>query len=154
MNNFTFGNDLFGYYETIGGGSGAGSGWNGCSGVHTHMTNTRITDPEILEQRYPVMVREFSIRAHSGGNGKYRGGDGLVRDIEFLAPLTITILSERRVFQPYGMNGGKPGKCGRNIFIASDGQSTDLGGKNEMSVRSGDRIRILTPGGGGWGGKG
>ena len=153
MNNFTFGNDLFGYYETIGGGSGAGPGWNGCSGVHTHMTNTRITDPEILEQRYPVMVREFSIRAHSGGNGKYRGGDGLVRDIEFLAPLTITILSERRIFQPYGMNGGKPGKCGRNIFIASDGQATDLGGKNEMSVRSGDRIRILTPGGGGWGGK-
>ena len=153
MNNFTFGNESFGYYETIGGGSGAGPGWHGCSGVHTHMTNTRITDPEILEQRYPVMVKEFSIRAGSGGDGKYRGGNGLVRDIEFLAPLNITILSERRVYPPYGMNGGKPGKCGQNVFIDQGGRETDLGGKSEMKVNPADRIRILTPGGGGWGEK-
>ncbi|HHB77269.1 MAG TPA: 5-oxoprolinase, partial [Desulfobulbus sp.] len=153
MNNFTFGNDRFGYYETIGGGAGAGPDWHGQSGVHTHMTNTRITDPEILERRYPVLLREFSIRKKSGGRGRYNGGDGLVRDVEFLAPLQVAILSERRVFAPYGLAGGEPGKRGENLFFTSDGRVLNLGGKNEISARPGDRIRILTPGGGGYGGK-
>lgn len=151
MNNLTFGNDSFGYYETIGGGSGAGPHWDGCSGIHTHMTNTRITDPEILEHRYPVMLREFSLRNDSGGNGEYKGGDGIIRDIEFLSKLNVTILSERRVFKPYGMKGGEQGKRGQNLFISANGLRTDLGGKNEISASPGDRIRILTPGGGGWG---
>ena len=153
MNNFTFGNDNFGYYETIGGGAGAGPGWHGQSGVHTHMTNTRITDPEILERRYPVMLREFSIRNNSGGSGIYSGGNGLVREFEFLEPLNTAILSERRVHQPYGTNGGEPGRCGRNLFIRNDGSKLHLGGKNEISAEPGDRIRIETPGGGGYGKK-
>lgn len=153
MNNFTFGNDNFGYYETIGGGAGAGPDWHGQSGVHTHMTNTRITDPEILERRYPVMLREFSIRNNSGGSGIYSGGNGLVREVEFLEPLNTAILSERRVQQPYGLNGGEPGRCGRNLFIRNDGSMLHLGGKNEISAEPGDRIRIETPGGGGYGKK-
>ncbi len=152
MNNFTFGNDDFGYYETIGGGAGAGPTWHGQSGVHTHMTNTRITDPEILERRYPVLLREFSIRNDSGGTGKFHGGDGLVRELEFLEPLNVAILSERRVFPPYGLAGGKPGMRGENIFIRKDGRCLNLGGKNEIRAKAGDAIRILTPGGGGFGG--
>jgi len=151
MNNFTFGNNMFGYYETIGGGSGAGPDWHGCSGVHTHMTNTRITDPEILEQRYPVLVREFSIRRGSGGAGQYHGGDGLIREIEFLEKMSAAILSERRVFKPYGLKGGKAGKSGQNLFISRDDHCISIGGKNEIDINPGDRIRILTPGGGGWG---
>ncbi|MEC9229657.1 MAG: hydantoinase B/oxoprolinase family protein, partial [SAR324 cluster bacterium] len=147
-NNFTFGNDRFGYYETIGGGSGAGESWHGTSGVHTHMTNTRITDPEVLERRYPVMLREFSLRKHSGGVGKFQGGDGLVREVEFLEPLNAAILSERRVYQPYGLEGGNPGKCGTNLFIRNDGSVMYLGGKNEVRALPGERMRIETPGGG------
>jgi len=151
MNNFTFGNENFGYYETIGGGAGAGPNWHGQSGVHTHMTNTRITDPEILERRYPVMLREFSIRKDSGGFGKFKGGNGLIREVEFLEPLNTAILSERRVHQPYGLNGGGPGKSGLNLFIRKDGSKLHLGGKNEIIAEAGDRIRIETPGGGGYG---
>ncbi|GAB4342234.1 MAG: hydantoinase B/oxoprolinase family protein [Desulfobulbaceae bacterium] len=151
MNNLTFGDETFGYYETIGGGSGAGPGWHGCPGVHTHMTNTRITDPEILEQRFPVLLRAFGFRDGSGGSGRYRGGDGLVREIEFLRPLHVSILSERRVYPPYGMAGGRPGARGRNLLLDNNGIETDLGGKNERDVSPGERIRILTPGGGGWG---
>jgi len=151
MNNFTFGNEKFGYYETIGGGAGAGPDWHGQSGVHTHMTNTRITDPEILERRYPVMLKEFSIRKESGGKGKYKGGDGLIREIKFLEPLNVAILSERRVFPPYGLAGGEPGKRGENIFIRQDGHRLNLGGKNEIRAMAGDSIRILSPGGGGFG---
>lgn len=151
MNNLTFGNEHFGYYETIGGGAGAGPHWHGQSGVHTHMTNTRITDPEVLEKRYPVLLREFSIRRGSGGKGRFRGGDGLVREIEFLQPLTVSILSERRVYAPYGLAGGHPGAKGKNIFLHRDGTETDLGGKNQVQAQPGDRIRILTPGGGGYG---
>ena len=151
MNNFTFGNENFGYYETIGGGAGAGPHWHGQSGVHTHMTNTRITDPEILERRYPVMLREFSVRKNSGGSGKFIGGDGLVREVEFLEPLNAAILSERRVHQPYGLNSGEPGKSGLNIFLRNDGTILFLGGKNEIHAETGDRIRIETPGGGGYG---
>ena len=151
MNNFTFGNENFGYYETIGGGAGAGPHWHGQSGVHTHMTNTRITDPEILERRYPVMLREFSVRKNSGGSGKFIGGDGLVREVEFLEPLNAAILSERRVHQPYGLNSGEPGKSGLNLFFRKDGTILFLGGKNEIHAETGDRIRIETPGGGGFG---
>jgi 5-oxoprolinase (ATP-hydrolysing) len=149
MNNFTFGNNQFAYYETIGGGAGAGPTWHGQSGVHTHMTNTRITDPEVLEKRYPVLLREFSLRKGSGGKGKFKGGDGLIREIEFLEPLTVTILSERRVLSPYGLNGGEPGEIGKNLQIKKDGTQVDLGGKNQFQAEPGDRIRILTPGSGG-----
>ena len=150
-NNFTFGNERFGYYETIGGGAGAGASWHGQSGVHTHMTNTRITDPEILERRFPVMLREFSIRQGTGGDGKFRGGDGLVREVEFLEPLNAAILSERRVYAPYGLDGGEPGTCGRNLFLRNDGTTLSLGGKNEIHAEAGERFRIETPGGGGYG---
>ena len=151
MNNLTFGNSNFGYYETIGGGAGAGKNWDGQSGVQTHMTNTRITDPEILERRYPVMLREFSIRSGSGGAGRFRGGDGLIRELEFLEPLKVAIMSERRVFAPFGLEGGESGAKGKNLFIPADGDQINLGGKNEIQAKIGDRLRILTPGGGGFG---
>lgn len=151
MNNFTFGNNKFGYYETIAGGAGAGDGWHGQSGVHTHMTNTRITDPEILEKRYPVMLVQFSIRDDNEGQGKYIGGRGLVREIEFLDKLNAAILSERRVYAPYGLEGGENGAKGENLFIKRTGKIINLGGKNEVSANKGDRIIIKTPGGGGYG---
>eukprot|EP00744_Colponema_vietnamica_P010995 GILI01015486.1.p1 GENE.GILI01015486.1~~GILI01015486.1.p1 ORF type:complete len:708 (+),score=178.78 GILI01015486.1:57-2180(+) len=151
MNNFTFGNQSMGYYETIAGGAGAGPNWHGESGVHTHMTNTRITDPEVLERRYPVLLREFSLRQGSGGRGKFRGGDGVVREIEFLEPLTIGILSERRAFKPYGLKGGEDGAPGLNLLYKADGRIINLGGKNSCQVDAGDRFKILTPGGGGYG---
>jgi 5-oxoprolinase (ATP-hydrolysing) len=115
------------------------------------MTNTRITDPEILERRYPILLREFAIRTGSGGDGGHRGGDGLVREVEFLEALNMAILSERRVFAPYGLEGGQPGQRGENIFIHADGRRLSLGAKNEILARPGDRFRILTPGGGGFG---
>lgn len=151
MNNFTFGNDRFGYYETIGGGAGAGPTWHGQSGVHTHMTNTRITDPEILERRYPVLLRKFALRRDSGGRGRFNGGEGLVREVQFLEPLNVAILSERRVFAPYGLAGGEPGSCGVNLFLRKNGHVINLGGKNELPAQAGERMCILTPGGGGFG---
>lgn len=105
MNNITFGNEKFGYYETVAGGSGAGPTWHGASGKHTHMTNTRITDPEILEKRYPIILRTFCLNPGTGGEGKFRGGDGVVRELVFRTAMTLSILSERRVFQPYGLKG-------------------------------------------------
>ncbi|KAJ3006911.1 hypothetical protein HKX48_009414 [Thoreauomyces humboldtii] len=153
-NNLLFGRDgpeSFGYYETIAGGSGAGPTWNGRSGVHVHMTNTRITDPEILERRYPVILREFGLREDSGGAGEHPGGEGCVREIEFLVPLEVSMLSERRVFPPYGAHGGSSGKVGRNTLLRKDGRRLNFGGKNATTVGPGDRIRIETPGGGGWG---
>ena len=151
MNNLTFGDAGFGYYETIAGGAGAGPGWHGRSGIHTHMTNTRITDPEILERRYPVVLHQFSLRQQSGGRGLYKGGDGVVREIEFLRPLTVSILSERRSIAPFGLLGGKEGSKGVNLWIKRDGNVVSLGGKATVSVESGDRLKILTPGGGGYG---
>ncbi|KAL3431036.1 Hydantoinase B/oxoprolinase-domain-containing protein [Aspergillus tetrazonus] len=155
MNNFTFGingANGFGYYETIAGGSGAGPSWNGTSGVHTNMTNTRITDPESLERRYPVILRQFSFREGSGGHGAFRGGEGVVRDVEFRVPMTASILSERRSFAPYGMSGGGDGGRGRNSWISGkDGRIVSVGGKGSVPVEPGDRFVIETPGGGGYG---
>ncbi|KAH9219498.1 Hydantoinase B/oxoprolinase-domain-containing protein [Leptodontidium sp. 2 PMI_412] len=156
MNNFTFGingDEGFGYYETICGGSGAGNGWHGTSGVHTNMTNTRITDPESLERRYPVVLRKFSLRADSGGDGQYRGGNGVVRDVEFRIPMTASILSERRSFAPYGMNGGEDAARGLNQWVRKNGRTINLGGKNSVAVVAGERVVINTPGGGGYGPK-
>ncbi|KAG8894865.1 hypothetical protein FRB99_000945, partial [Tulasnella sp. 403] len=200
-NNLTFGQggkdkdgivtEGWGYYEasltnngwmgkTIAGGSGAGPGWHGTSGVHTHITNTRIGDVEILERRYPVLVHEFSIREGSGGKGRYNGGCGVIRDIEFLEPIRVSILSERRAHAPYGLEGGQPGERGRNIWIkqprAEDGDLPDeastltpadpsahqaakeakpriinVGGKATILMGKGDRLVINTPGAGGWG---
>ena len=155
MNNLTFGDDTFGYYETIAGGAGAGPSWHGRSGVHTHMTNTRITDPEILERRYPVVLRQFSLRAGSGGAGRFRGGDGVVRDIEFRRPLRVSILSERRARQPFGLEGGGDAMAGANYLTrARDGRTISLGGKNTVSVEAGDMLSIRSPGGGGFGAQG
>eukprot|EP00249_Psilotum_nudum_P017421 c26315_g1_i2 orf=81-3959(+) len=151
MNNLTFGDDSFGYYETIGGGSGAGPTWNGASGVQCHMTNTRITDPEIFEQRYPVILHSFGLRENSGGIGKHKGGDGIIRRIEFRQPVTVSILSERRVFAPRGLAGGGAGDRGQNLLIRKDGRCINLGGKNTVHVESGEVLEIFTPGGGGWG---
>lgn len=158
-NNLTFGKtatnpdgtDGFGYYETIAGGSGAGDHWSGQDAVHTHMTNTRITDPEILERRYPVILNEFSIRKGSGGKGKFKGGDGVRRDIIFKVPLQVSILSERRSFAPYGLKGGGAGQRGLNIWISEKGVVRSLGGKSTVNMAKGDRIVINTPGGGAYG---
>jgi 5-oxoprolinase (ATP-hydrolysing) len=151
MNNLTFGDASMGYYETIAGGAGAGPTWHGSSGVQTHMTNTRITDPEILERRYPVVLRKFHLREGSGGGGKWHGGDGVVREIEFRRPVTVSILSERREYAPWGLAGGQDGKRGRNILRRQDGSEISLGGKNTQNFSLGDAIRICTPGGGGYG---
>ena len=154
MNNLLFGNDAFGYYETIGGGSGAGPGFHGTSGVHCHMTNTRMTDSEILEQRYPVRVREFSIRNNSGGDGKFRGGDGLYREIEFLAHLSLSVLTQRRAQGPSGLHGGGYAWPGSQKIIRADGLEEVLDGVDGCEVRPNDRIVMKTPGGGGWHGGG
>lgn len=152
MNNLTFGNHEMGYYETIAGGAGAGPKWNGAHAVQVHMTNTRITDVEILERRYPVMLNEFSIRRGSGGKGKFKGGDGVIREIEFLLDdFSVGILSERRAFAPKGLEKGGDGERGKNLLIRKDGRIINLGPKNEAKVNRGDKIRILTPSGGGYG---
>ncbi|KAI1370860.1 hydantoinase B/oxoprolinase [Hypoxylon crocopeplum] len=155
MNNLTFGTDDpengFGYYETICGGAGGGPTWNGASGVHTNMTNTRITDAEILERRYPVILRQFCLREGSGGSGVHPGGEGIVRDIEFCLPIKVSILSERRAFAPYGLEGGEDGKRGRNLWIKKNRRIINLGGKNTAMMDAGDRIIVESPGGGGWG---
>jgi 5-oxoprolinase (ATP-hydrolysing) len=152
MNNVVFGDASFGYYETICGGSGATANGPGASAVQVHMTNTRLTDPEILERRYPVRVREFSIRRGSGGEGKHRGGDGVIRHIEFLRALTLSVLSQRRgPHPPYGAAGGKRGTPGRNRLQRADGTVVDLGGIRQLQVGAGDILMIETPGGGGFG---
>jgi len=146
MNNLTFGNDDFGYYETIAGGAGAGRDFDGASGVHTHMTNTRITDAEVLESRFPVRLTEFSLRRGSGGEGHRAGGDGVIRELELLAPMRVSILSERRERAPFGLAGGGAGQPGRNTR-----NGIDVGGKASLECDRGDRVRIETPGGGAWG---
>lgn len=152
MNNLLFGNDRFGYYETICGGSGASAKANGASAVHTHMTNTRITDPEILESRFPVRLIEFKIRDNSGGNGFNRGGNGVIRIIEFLDQLQVSLLTQRRAeYTPYGSAGGKNGSAGQNALQTADGEITQLSSSATFVANAGDRLTIETPGGGGWG---
>jgi 5-oxoprolinase (ATP-hydrolysing) len=159
MNNVIFGDRNFGYYETIGGGSGAGPGFDGADAVHTHMTNTRLTDPEVLEDRYPVRLRRFAIRRGSGGAGRYRGGDGMIREIEFLAPLELSLLTQRRLRQPYGLAGGAPGAVGRNTLMRAGGEQAgddqtagvELPPIAHAMIQPGDILRIETPGGGGYG---
>lgn len=151
MNNWLMGDDCFGYYETVGGGAGATPRGHGANAVHTHMTNTRLTDPEILETRYPVILREFSVRLGSGGTGFHHGGDGIVREVEFLKPLTVSLLTNRRLNQPYGIHGGEPGKQGVNLRIGGDGSLETLSPSCELKVIQGERLRLETPGGGGWG---
>eukprot|EP00050_Salpingoeca_kvevrii_P016203 m.53371 g.53371 ORF g.53371 m.53371 type:complete len:1267 (+) comp6761_c0_seq2:127-3927(+) len=150
MNNVTFGNAKVGYYETVAGGAGAGPTWPGRHGVHTHMTNTRITDPEILERRYPVILERFMLRDGSGGRGRFAGGNGVIRELRFREPLTLSVLSERRAFQPYGLDGGEPGARGAN-FLFRDDRQINLGGKATIDVLPGDVFQLLTPGGGGYG---
>lgn len=150
MNNFLFGNDRYTYYETIGGGTGAGPGFHGRSAIHQHMTNTKITDPEELEWRYPVRLEKFEIRRGSGGSGKWRGGNGICRQIRFLEPMTITILAQHRKEKPFGMEGGSTGKCGKQILIRGN-KIIPLSSNQSFEVQTGDVVRIETPGGGGWG---
>jgi 5-oxoprolinase (ATP-hydrolysing) len=152
MNNLLFGDGTFGYYETICGGAGATSRAAGADAVHTHMTNTRLTDPEILERRYPVVLCEFGIRADSGGDGRHRGGDGVTRTIEFLQPLTLSLLTQRRgPYPPYGVDGGGPGALGKNTLVRADGTTVPLDGLSQIAIEPGDVLTLQTPGGGGWG---
>ncbi|RKX63433.1 MAG: hydantoinase B/oxoprolinase family protein [Thermodesulfobacteriota bacterium] len=150
MNNIAIGNEKFAYYETIGGGMGGRPGKEGLSGVHTHMTNTLNTPVEALEHDYPIRIERYAIRENSGGKGKYRGGNGLIREYTFLETCTVTILSERRKTSPYGLFGGEPGKKGENLLIRGENKIF-LPGKINLQVKKGDRIIIMTPGGGGWG---
>ena len=151
MNNVIFGNDTHQYYETVCGGSGAGPGFDGTSAVHTHMTNTRLTDPEVLEWRYPVMLDSFSVRHGSGGAGAYVGGSGCDRRIRFLEDMELVIVSNHRIVPPYGMAGGEPGQCGRNWIERADGTVTELSGRDGTHVRPGDVFVLQTPTGGGYG---
>ncbi len=155
MNNFTFGNARHQYYETICGGAGAGDGFGGASAVQTHMTNSRLTDPEVLEWRYPVTVEEFSMRANSGGAGKHAGGDGVVRSIKFNEPMTAAILSGRRTTAPFGLNGGENGAPGETTLTRANAPANEspqtLAPTEEVSVQPGDVLTIRTPGGGGFG---
>ena len=151
MNNVTFGNERHQYYETIGSGSGAGDGFDGASVVQTHMTNSRLTDPEVLEWRYPVLLEEFAIRRGSGGDGRWRGGDGAVRRIQFREPMTVSTLSSHRRVPPYGMAGGSPGALGSNCVQRADGNVAHLAGCDSADVQPGDVLVIDTPGGGGYG---
>ncbi|HXJ03237.1 MAG TPA: hydantoinase B/oxoprolinase family protein [Micropepsaceae bacterium] len=151
MNNFTFGDGVYQYYETICGGSGAGPDHDGTSAVHTHMTNTRLTDPEILETRFPVLVEQFAIRAGSGGRGKFHGGDGVVRKIAFRLTMTASILSNRRRVAPFGLKGGESGAAGRNQVIRVDGTIENLGAAATVVMHKSDVFAIETPGGGGFG---
>ena len=159
MNNVAFGGtrdaagtgaQQFSYYETLAGGAGAGPSSDGASAVHTHMTNTMNTPIEALEAELPVRVIRYAIRPHSGGRGRHRGGDGVIREVEFLAPAQLTLLTERRRLRPYGLAGGQPGQLGLNRLMRG-ARSEKLPGKVSLAVRAGDRLRILTPGGGGWG---
>ncbi|MCF8357858.1 MAG: hydantoinase B/oxoprolinase family protein [Prolixibacteraceae bacterium] len=153
MNNTLFGNANFGYYETVCGGCGAGNGFHGADAVHHHMTNTRITDPEIMEHRYPVRLDEFSIRKSSGGKGKWNGGNGIVRKITFLEPVNLSVLTQRRNSGPYGLNGGNEGLPGKQKIILKNGREIILNSIQNIDIKAGDSFVLETPGGGGYGKK-
>ena len=151
MNNFTFGNDKVQYYETICGGAGAGPGFNGTDAVHTHMTNSRMTDPEVFEQNFPVIVESFSIRQNSGGAGRWHGGNGTVRKLGFTEPVEAAVLSNHRRIAPFGLAGGEDAKTGINRIIRADGTEEQLSGTATVQLRERDTFIIETPGGGGFG---
>jgi 5-oxoprolinase (ATP-hydrolysing) len=151
MNNFTFGNERHQYYETVCGGSGAGPDFDGTDAIHTHMTNSRLTDPEVLEWRFPVLLESFSIRRGSGGRGAHRGGDGTIRRMRFREAMTAAILSGHRRVPPYGLAGGAPGAVGRNWVERTDGRREEFGATHTVEMRAGDVFVIETPGGGGYG---
>ncbi len=151
INNLLFGNAHFGFYETIAGGAGGSVERAGECGVHTHISNTRITDAEVLERRYPVRLEQFAIRRGSGGAGAMRGGDGLVRRIRFLEPVELSFLSQHRIESPYGLAGGAPGQCGAQRVLRADGTSEQVAGTVALSLNAGDAFEIETPGGGGYG---
>jgi len=151
MNNFTFGNGRYQYYETICGGAGAGADFDGTDAVHTHMTNSRLTDPEVLEWRFPVLLESFIIRPDSGGKGRHRGGNGVIRRVRFREPMTAAILSGHRVVPPFGLHGGESAAVGRNLIERSDGTVEELGGTAVVEMQAGDLFVIETPGGGGYG---
>jgi len=151
MNNVTFGNERYQYYETVGSGSGAGDGFDGAPVVQTHMTNSRLTDPEVLEWRFPVLVDSFTIRRGSGGSGRWRGGDGAVRRLRFLEPMTVSTLSGHRRVPPYGLAGGHPGSLGRNRVERADGSVVEMAGCDSVEVDAGEVLVVETPGGGGFG---
>jgi 5-oxoprolinase (ATP-hydrolysing) len=151
MNNLSFGNAHCQYYETICGGTGAGNGFDGASAVQSHMTNSRLTDPEILEQRLPVRLERFAIRRGSGGGGRWRGGDGVMRELRALEPITLSLLSGSRRVPPFGLAGGAAAACGENWLLRCDHQPEPLPGSIAVELAPGDRVRVLTPGGGGFG---
>jgi len=151
MNNFTFGNEHYQYYETIAGGSGAGEGFDGTDCVQTHMTNSRMTDPEVLEWRYPVLIDEFCIRRSSGGAGRWRGGNGAIRRIRFLEPMSAALLSGHRRIAPYGMAGGAPGEVGSARVERATGERVELAACDEINMNESDVFIVETPGGGGYG---
>jgi 5-oxoprolinase (ATP-hydrolysing) len=151
MNNLTFGNARYQYYETICGGSGAGPDFDGTDAIHTHMTNSRLTDPEVLEWRFPVLLESFAIRRGSGGRGAHRGGDGTVRRLRFREAMTAAILSGHRRVPPYGPNGGEPGAVGRNWVERTDGSRESFGATHTIAMNPGDVFVVETPGGGGYG---
>jgi 5-oxoprolinase (ATP-hydrolysing) len=151
MNNFIWGNADFQNYETIAGGTGAGPGFQGCDAVQTHMTNTLMTDPEILEKRFPVRLDTFGIRDGSGGGGAYRGGHGSLRELTFLTPVTVTTLCSHRVVPPFGANGGGDALPGENSARMPDGQIISLKGNDEIDLPAGATFVLKSPGGGGWG---
>ena len=171
MNNVLFGNERFGFYETICGGTGAGEGFAGTAAVHQHMTNTRITDPEIMEWRYPVVVEHFGLRRGSGGRGRWPGGDGAIRRLRFTEAVELTLLAQHRHTAPYGLRGGGPGAKGKQSLLRADDPDVEANGpqytaapridgsqdiadlRATISLRAGDRLTIETPGGGGWGEK-
>jgi len=151
MNNFVWGNEEFQNYETIAGGTGAGPGFNGCDAVQSHMTNTLMTDPEILEKRFPVRLERFQIRENSGGKGRWKGGEGVERVMRFLVPVTVTTLCGHRIVPPFGGDGGAPGAVGENSVIHADGRAEKLGGNAEIELGAGGVFILKTPAGGGWG---
>jgi len=151
MNNVLFGNDSFGYYETVGGGTGAGPDFHGVDAVHHHMTNTRATDPEILEHRYPVRLDKYEIRQHSGGDGEYRGGNGISRTMTFLEPVSLSVLTQHRKERPYGLQGGEAGKAGKQWIVRKNGRREELNSIDGKELEAGDRFILQTPGGGGFG---
>ena len=151
MNNFLFGDSSFGYYETIGGGTGATSDGSGEDAVHSHMTNTRLTDVEVLEKKYPVQLVRFEIRRGSGGAGRNAGGNGIIRQVRALRPLEVSLVTSRRTTAPFGMDGGKAGMPGKNWLVRADGERVSLASSVQISIEAGDSILIETPGGGGMG---